>query len=223
MNIEYKTETHLHTEESNHCSEVPASDMVRHYKDKGYSTVIVTPHYSRAYLSAITTDWNLRIDYLLIGYEKAKKIGEQIGVNILLGLELTLVENKCDYLIYGMNEEFLRINTALYDLRLDELVRLCEVNDFLLVQAHPFRKGQGPAPIRYEMPIEVFNGRHVLDPQNEKAQKYAEEHNLTGISGTDFHDFQDNPGGIITKMEIKTIEEFKKLIRSRDFKLIISN
>lgn len=223
MNTEYKIETHLHTEESNHCSEVPAADMVKHYKEAGYTTVIVTPHYSRAYLSTITSDWDIRIDYLLVGYDKAKKIGEQIGLNILLGLEITLVENKHDYLIYGMTEEFLRTNTSLYDLSVKELVKLCEVNDFLLVQAHPFRKGQEPADIKYKMPIEVFNGRHVLDPQNGTAQKYAEFYDLIGISGTDFHDFQDHKGGIVTNTEIKTIEDFKEAVRNREFKLIISN
>ena len=220
---EYKIETHLHTEESNHCSEVPAYDMVRLYKDEGYDVVIVTPHYSRPYLTVIHNDWDARIDYILTGYKNAKKCGEEIGIKILLGLELTLVENKSDYLIYGMDEEFLRANPALYKLTLDELVEICKTNNFLMVQAHPFRRGIELAPLKYQMAIEIFNGRHVLDAKNSEAEEYAKKHNLIGLSGTDFHDFYDHRSGISTNKEINNIEDFKEVIKSRNFKNIIPN
>jgi len=223
VKMKYKTETHLHCEESNHCSEVPAEEMVKHYKKLGYHTLIVTPHYSRAYLGTITPDWDMRVDYLLFGYQKAKKMGKKLGINIILAIELTSNVNRCDYLIYGITEEFLRTNTGLYDIELDELVKLCKLNDFLLIQAHPFRKGHEPGELKYQMGIEVFNGRHVLDAKNNLAKKYAEANDLTQLSGTDFHDYLDHKGGIITNQEIKNIQEFKNVIRKKQYQLIIPN
>ena len=219
----YKTETHLHTKESSACSYVGAQDIVEIYKRRGYQTIIVTPHYNYGYLKRITEDWNERIDYLLTGYKKAKKLGDILGVNVLLGLELALLQTKSDYLIYGMTEEFLRENPNLYYLSIDELIALCKENNFLLVGAHPFREGMELIDPKYNIPIEVFNGRHTLDAKNEVAKEYAKEHNLIGISGTDFHEVEDLEGGIITYKEIKSIEDFRDVVLNREFEIIESN
>ena len=219
----YKTDTHMHTAESSECSEVLAEDLVRMYQGAGYRTLIITPHYNFFYLSRVSMDWNERIDYMFVGYKKAKALGDQIGMNVLYGIEITLRATTTDFLIYGITEEFLRENVDLYEYTIDELVRLCRENDFLIVQAHPFRTGMHLAPIEYKLPIEVYNGQHYLNPRNDMAAAYAKKHNLIGISGSDFHhDHGLGTGGIITKHEIKTIENFIDTVLNNDFEIITS-
>ena len=218
--MKYKTETHLHVEESCHCSDIPTEQMMRQYQKDGFKTIIITPHYARHYFTVMSNDWDVRIDYLLFGYKIGKKLAASLGMNVLLGLELTLIENGSDYLIYGMDEDFLRSNYNLYDLTLDQLIELCKKNNYLLVQAHPFRKGMHRADLKHQMPLEVFNGRHVLDSNNEEARKYAEEHGLIALSGTDFHDLEDHRGGIVTDEEIISIEDFKRVVLERNYTLI---
>ena len=220
MQTEFKTETHLHIEDACTPSDVTTEDMLNLYKKEGFKTIIITPHYNKKYFDRISPDFDERKDFLLGGYYKAKELGEKMGLNILLGVELTLTEGKNEYLIYGVNETFLRMHPNLYDLSLSKLVKICRANDFLIVQAHPFRRGQEPAPLDYQMPLEVFNGRHVVDPQNELVEAYAKENGLIGVSGTDFHEIEDYRGGIITKNEIKTIDDFKQSVFTNDFRII---
>jgi len=216
----YKTETHLHPKESCQCSHTYSEDIIKIYKERGYSTIIVTPHYSEYYFRKLPSSWPERIDHILKGYKNLKTYEEEYGINILLGLEINLLENGNDYLVYGMSEAFLRSNLNLFDLSLDELVNLCEGNDFLLVQAHPFRDNSDVSPLEYNIPIEVFNGRWIMDARNHFALRYAVENDLIGLSGSDFHEIKDNEGGILTDIEIKSIYDFKNIVRNNNFKII---
>lgn len=221
--MSYKTETHLHTKESSYCGTVPAVEIIKIYLERGYKTIFVTPHYHEPYLKRISDNLDERIDYLLTGFKIAKEAGDKVGINVLLGIEIGLKETKSDYLVYGITEEFLRTHSGFYDLSLDALIKLCQEHGFLIVQAHPFRDGMQLAPLKYQLPIEVFNGRHYLNARNEQAQSYAKEHNLIGISGTDFHQLEDIPGGIITETKIKTAQDFINLVNSRNFTIISSH
>jgi len=217
----YKTETHLHIEESCYCGNIPATEMVMLYKESGFKTIIITTHYKYEYLKKISSDWDEVVDYMVAGYKNAKVKGDVEGINILYGIEVTLLENKTDYLVYGPTEAFLRENPELYRLSFSGLIELCEKNNFLIVQAHPFRRGMELAPLEYKMPIEVYNGHSRLDQRNHLAMEYAREHNLIGTSGSDFHELEDlAKGGIITDKEIKTIEDFKNAVLSNEFTII---
>ena len=44
--MEYKYELHCHTDEVSRCASCPAARMVEIYKEKGYSGMVVTDHYS---------------------------------------------------------------------------------------------------------------------------------------------------------------------------------
>ena len=219
----YKTETHLHTAESSFCARIPAEEVVKIYKEEGYHTIIDTVHYNETYFSHISEDWDKRIDYMFEGFKKARALGDQIGLNVLFAIELTLNRTMSDYLIYGITEDFLRKNPNLYKLSLSRLVYLCKKNKFLIIQAHPYRVGGKMSPLRYRLPLEIYNGRHNIKPYNDLAVKYAIKHKLIGISGSDFHELDDFRGGILSKNEIKTIDDFITTVLSRDFEIIPIN
>ena len=220
--MSYKTETHLHTKESSYCSQVSAEEMMHLYKEKGYKTVIITNHYSMGNLNIpMAYSWEERIDYLLLGYKNAQKLSSSLSMNVLFGIELTLYETRSDYLIYGITEQFLKENKHLYNLTLKELVDICKNNNFLIVEAHPFRDNMELVPLEFNMPIEVYNGCHDVNSRNELAKKYVKENKLIGISGSDFHHINDLArGGIITDTEIKTIQDYINVVLENKFEMI---
>lgn len=220
--MNYKIETHLHTKESSSCSEIRAVEMVRLYKEKGYSTVIVTDHYSKNKFNRLNVDnWNEIIDYLVNGYKMAKEEGDKLRTNILFGIELTLNINNSDYLVYGITEKYLRDNPELYNLTVQELSELCKKNKFLLVQAHPFRDNIEIAAIDLIDKIEVYNGCQNEVSRNDKAYEYAIQNRMDMLSGSDFHSIDDLArGGIVVNKEIKTIEDYIYCINNKEYSTI---
>ena len=218
--IEYKTETHLHSKESNYDGKVSVGNIINLYKEKGYSTIIETPHVSERHFTRVGIEWNEFIDYLYSSYNIAKYIE---GFNYLFAIELTLTSNNNDYLIYGVTEEFLKENEFLYNISLSELVNLCTKNNFLIVQPHPFRDGYEIDSVEYKMPFERYNGQYSAENHNDLAEEYFQENNLTGLSGSDFHEISDLArGGIITTKEILTINDYIEVVLKNDFTIIRS-
>ncbi|MCL2371612.1 PHP domain-containing protein [Candidatus Saccharibacteria bacterium] len=215
--MQYKTEIHLHTKMHGDRGFSDPDELVRLHKDAGYSTIIVTDHYSADNLGKIDGSWDEKMDYLVGGFKKALAAGEKIGLNVLLGTELTLVTTQSDYLIYGINEAFMRENPNLHCLNLRELVDVVNKNGWLAIQAHPFRLAMQLVPPELGWPIETWNGG--TEPEaNEEAERYAREHNLIGLATSDYHEPADlGLGAILTDVEITNIEQFIEIVRARKF------
>jgi len=205
-----QVETHCHTRETSGCGRVPAKTVVREHWKSGYSTVIITDHYyaplwERPDLAAAS--WDKKLDAFLKGYHTAKKEGDRIGVNVLLAAEIQFDGYKpYDFLIYGMEEAFLRENPYLNQMTPEAFYRLCKEKDFLMIHAHPYRHGKDPLwPVCYDG-IEVYNGNPRHDSHNLLATRFARKHGLLLFSGTDYHMLEDcGRGGIMLPPEIDTI------------------
>ena len=169
---EYLTELHLHTKESSSCSEIPAKQMIETYKKEGYSTIVITDHCSKSKMDRLgNISWREKIDYVYTGFDIAKQYGDELGINILLGVEVTLQITDSDYLVYGIDKEFLYENEKIYEYTLEELYKLCNKKGYLLVQAHPFRDDIQLAPLEYidgiecEVLVLQYKGKYyALDP-----------------------------------------------------------
>lgn len=218
---EYLTELHLHTKESSSCSEIPAKQMIETYKKEGYSTIVITDHCSKSKMDRLgNISWREKIDYVYTGFDIAKQYGDELGINILLGVEVTLQITDSDYLVYGIDKEFLYENEKIHEYTLEELYKLCNKKGYLLVQAHPFRDDIQLAPLEYIDGIEVFNGCQDEVSRNDKALEYGKSTNKILTSGSDFHRLDDLArGGIITEIEIKNIKELVEILQSRNYKL----
>ena len=217
----YLTELHLHTKESSSCGCIPAKEMIELYKKEGYLTVVVTDHCSKSKFDRLgNISWKEKIEYVYKGFKIANEYGKKLGMNILLGTEITLYSTDSDYLIYGIDEEFLYENENIYEYSLEKLYDICNKNGYLLVQAHPFRDNIELAPIQYIYGIEVFNGCQDEVSRNDKALEYGMSTDKILTSGSDFHRLPDLArGGIITEVEIKNIEQLVEILRTRKFEL----
>ncbi len=108
----YLFDPHTHTAETSKCGHLPAAEVVDRYVRHGFSGLVVTDHLHPEYLSRIDTDhdWNKVIDHYLSGYRASKQRGDEVGFQVLLGAELRFPENDNDYLVYGIDEAWLRSN-----------------------------------------------------------------------------------------------------------------
>lgn len=218
----YKTELHIHTKESSRCSKVSAEDIVKLYKEKGYKTIVITDHYYEKYFNSLGFNtWEDTINYLLNGYNTAKSIGDKIGINVLLGIEITLKETSSDYLIYGITKKLLLDNHYLYNYALKDLYKFCKANNLLLIQAHPFRNSNIVLANKNEIDgLEVYNASDN-EIKNKNACLYAKENNLIMTSGSDVHYASDcGRAGIITGSEIRAYNDLLYALENNLYEII---
>lgn len=218
----YLTELHTHTKESSSCSKVPAKQMIESYKKEGYSTIVITDHCSESKMNRLgNISWKEKIDYVYKGFDIAQQYGNELDMNILLGVEVTLQITDSDYLIYGIDKKFLYENERIYEYTLEKLHKICKKKGYLLVQAHPFRDDIELAPLENIDGIEVYNGCKDEISRNDKALEYGKSTNKILTSGSDFHALNDlAQGGIMTEVEIKGINQLVEILKSREYKLI---
>ena len=221
----HKTETHLHTGESSCCGDVPAAELIRLYKEAGYSTVFVTDHYTEEWFGPHEGNaqaFQGKVDHFLFGYRLAKEEGEKIGVTVLLGAELKFgTDDKNDYLIYNITED--TIKDRLYRMTPESFFEYANERGILVIAAHPFRALRRPVPHAVHG-LEVINAnpRHSFDMQNDVAQKFAEQNpHLLRTGGSDTHELPDVAcGGIETEFKISSAKDYENVLRSGNYRII---
>ena len=216
----FKTELHCHSNDVSACAQVNANDIVEKFSKKGYSTLVLTNHFSRGtYKHVGATSWEDWIDKFINGYEKLKEAAKG-KMNILLGMELRFDENDNDYLVFGITRSFLEKISDVFELNPHVFHKIANENGCLFVQAHPFRNRMTVVP-PYDLDgVEVFNGHMGHDSRNSIAEAWADKFNLIKTSGTDFH-YNDSPanGGIFTECEITSMEQLVEILKSGNYTL----
>lgn len=216
---------HIHTAETNDpIANISAADIVRLYHEKGYDGIVITDHFSlplrnwlREELRGMTHAQ--MIDRWMKGYRNAKEVGDRIGCTVLLGMELRFQDSLNDYLIYGLDEYFLKNNPPLDYLDLDELNRI-KTDDMLIYQAHPFRPNMVVGFPEKTFGVEVHNGA-ISAERNYMADVWADTFHLHKISGSDFHHIsQLAKGGLDFYDDIRTQEAFLDALRNDRYQLI---
>ncbi|MBQ1772547.1 MAG: PHP domain-containing protein [Clostridia bacterium] len=217
----YKYELHLHTKETSRCGHVRAADQVKTYYRLGYQGLCVTDHLHNTYLSTLDSpdNWEKCMDMYLTGYRNAKKAGEALGMDIILGCELRFPENESDYLLYGIDEQWLYDHPFIC--RMDHQSFFDAYGkEILIIHAHPYRKND---TVYYECVhgLEVVNCNPRHDSRNELALKLAKEHPyLYRTVGSDAHQIGDEGrGAILCKNRITDSYEMKDVITSGNFEL----
>ncbi len=214
----YKYDIHTHTSEVSPCGKVEAEKVVELYKEAGYTGIVITDHYYEGFFENISSSyWEEKTEIFLSGYKRALSKGLSLGLNVILGLEIRFIDGPEDYLIYGVNEEFLIENPELYNLNLMEFRNMVKDKGMLIYQAHPFRPGLVVQEPKLLDGIEVYNGNPRHDSKNDLAYSFAINNGLKMISGSDFHQVMDLArGGIIVKENISTSKELVEVLESND-------
>lgn len=218
MNMKFKYELHCHTGCVSRCGRVEPEEIVKLYKEKGYSGIVVTDHYSPM---TFEPNWcpQKQIDFYLEGYRRMKKAADD-DFTVLLGMELRHYFTANDYLIYGVTEDFLYHAGNLMNVWEKRVKKLCRENGFLVYAAHPFRPFRTRCNPDYIDGVEIYNGK-TPKSQNDMAYEWAKENNKLMVSGSDFHTVKNTArGGIITNTPIKNNDDLLAVLKSQKFEMI---
>ena len=194
---------HIHTKPASGCSDLDPEDMIEEAKKIGLDGVCLTEH---------DKIWPL---------DTVRNLGKKHDFLVLAGVEITSMDG--DVLVFGLEKEINGIVSV------DELRRLVDEIEGVMIAAHPFRgafiEGKDffvpgltltveeacKKPFLKPMDtIESINGENS-DVENEFAVKVCQRLNLTGTGGSDAHS-RSEVGHVVTIFE-NGIEDEKDLIR----------
>lgn len=216
----YKYELHCHTGNVSLCASVSPEDLVRRYEKAGYSGLVITNHFSpMTFWKTCMVPTKRQVQHYLSAYRRMRAFAGE-GFTVLLGLELRHYATVNDYLIYGVEEDWLLRQPNLLRWNKETMAQRVHREGYLLYQAHPFR------PFIYRCPpelldgIEVFNG-HTDRENNRKALAWARQCGKPMTSGSDTHTLEDPiRGGIVTQTPIKNNADLLQTLRSGAYELL---
>lgn len=220
----YLYEMHFHTKDTSNCANVKAENAVEEYIKAGYDGIVVTDHLSTSTYMKYGREllpWKKKVDFFLRGYKAAKKASKG-RINVLLGMELRFrtSEGDNDYLVYGINEEFLYNTPDLLEMNIRKFYELAKANGFLVFQAHPFRVGMKVTNPKHLDGIEIFNGNPRHNSSNDIAEIWAKKYDLMVTSGSDYHEYEDlGSGGIWFDKEIKDNKTLVEELKTREYEI----
>lgn len=217
----YRIELHAHTNPVSSCSELPPAEVVRRYHALGAHGVVITNHAKPDATNKPQEEW---AQWYCKDYREAVAEGEKLGVRVYLGMEACFPQNNNDYLVYGVDEAFVKQAWEYLGTDLHTFHEACKAENRVIVQAHPFRKGMALADAADLDGIEVFN----MHPGHNSCIAFAARHQVTvgGIvtAGTDFH-HPDHEGMVFACFKKLPADSFElaQLLRSGDYVFTVGN
>ncbi|MBP3272841.1 MAG: histidinol-phosphatase [Ruminococcus sp.] len=220
----FLTETHLHTSEASACASASGAQQADQYKKLGYDTIIVTDHFFNGNTTVDRTlPWEKQVDLYCLGYENAKKRGDEIGLNVLFGIEYTWTGT--DFLIYGVDKEWLKSYPDTMQISVQEFCDRVHAAGGAVVHAHPFRERNYIHELKfipqYTDGVEGYNAGNGSTVMDERAVWYAEQYGFPITAGSDCHHIggdSHNPGvffGVYTEERINDISDYIAVVKER--------
>lgn len=223
----YKYEMHIHTTACSACANSTAEEMVTATKEAGFSGLVLTNHFMHGNtVIDRNLPWERFAGAYAEDYYNAKRLGDQLGIDVLFGIEEGVGDGK-EALIYGLSPEDIVSEPKIASMTLRELADFVHSHGGLLYAAHPFRDrpyiknpNAEPDMTCYDS-IEVYN-RFNTEDANIKAEKFAKKNGLCGIAGGDTHSAANvGATGLAFKHRIKTNQELVEALKAGDFKFVI--
>ena len=222
-----KFSMHIHTNMRSPCGKVEPKRIVSLYKEKGYDGIIITDHYMKWIFAMNNLDTNMqKFQFFIEGYRETYKYGKEQNLMVFLGMELNLCKyNRLnstypvhEFLLYGLTESFIKKHPKLYELTQKELFDLCNKNNILMVQAHPFRPKSVVADPKFMHGVEILNKNKRHDSCDSLAQNFCKEHNFISIVSDDFHEEEDaGQTAILFPDDTTTIQKIVQNLRERKY------
>ena len=144
-------------------------------------------------------------------------------MRVWLAPEISPSSRKEEFLLYGIEEDFLFDNPHIYDLPLQDLYEFVDSVGALLVQAHPYRYGLQPAPAEFIHGIEICNTHPGHDSRNDLALKWSQAHpEKIFTAGSDTHrDVHAARSGLYLPDTIQTSAQLAAYLREERHPQII--
>ena len=210
----YKYETHLHTFPVSRCSKSSVRESLEYYKELGYDGVFITNHFLDGNINIDKTKpYHEKLRFYFSDYEEGLKIGQELGIKVFLGVELS--DHGTDFLVYGLDMQWFWDHPEIMEMEKTAELQLMMDSGALVIQAHPFR-GRNPIRLfpRWVHGVEVGNAHDV--ETNPLALQYCRHYGLIEFAGSDNH---RGPGqrvlaGICCQQPISSVEDFIEKVKS---------
>lgn len=223
--MEYLYDPHTHTAQVSKCGRLDAAELVRLYHARGYAGIAVTDHMHEDYISSLDCrdDWQACVNKYMQGYRLAVQTAKIYGMDIILGAELRFPENERDFLIYGIDEDFLRRNPYLYRMGHKAFYERFN-NELLIIHAHPFRdfdQKQGEIKSNWVHGLETLNCNQRHESHNELAEELCRRNpRLLRLCGSDTHRPGDEArAAIVFNCRVRDSFEYKSAVESGKYQL----
>lgn len=211
--MKYKYETHMHTSQGSACGRSTGAEMVRAYKEAGFTGVFVTDHFFNGNCAVDRSlPWEEKVELFCKGYEDAKEEGDKIGIDVFFGFEYCY--DAADFLVYNLDKAWLKAHPDIDKWEPREAFRTMREDGGIIIHAHPFRERDYINHIhlfpRDVDGVEAVNGGHFPDQvMNERARVYAMMYELPITCGSDAHFAEELPGcGVACDVRIEKITEY---------------
>lgn len=222
----YKTELHCHSKESSVCGKATIQDTIDQYVENGYTTLVLTNHYNKASEFEARVNKHVPfVDYFLEAYRIGKEYAKG-KINLLLGCELRFIlgDDPNDYLLYGVDEDFMMGHPYLPYMNIADVHKLCKENGILVIQAHPFRFDQKLLNPQNIDGVEVFNGSLEGANHNDFTTMWANYYpQYIKTCGTDHHALtEETKTAILTEKPITTEKELVDVLYNGNYTMWMS-
>lgn len=221
-------EMHLHCCEVSKCGVSKAEEYVKKYAELGFAGVVFTDHFIHGNTTiSRSLEWKERMFAYFSPYVEAKKLGEKLGIDVIICFEHAYGNGK-EVLVYGdITPEVLAAHPEIEKMGIKEFVDFCHNNGWFVAQAHPYRQrcyidmSIPPIPDLVDG-IEVYNHFNTAD-ENIKATELCEKNSLIAISGSDTHNVAVcGNAGVAFDKRVANGKELAKALFKNKFKLIIN-
>ena len=221
----YLIELHCHSSEVSRCSAVSGAKLAEIYKAKNYHAITIMDHYARDWFENLgDISHEDKINIFLSGYKNASKRGREIGLGVILGMEIRFRENANDYLVFGLDEQFLYDNPELYNYNAHKFSEIARANGLLFIQAHPFRTWMTIINHDYLDGLEIYNAHPWHNSRNNLAELLYQEQRakrpFIPVVGSDCHELtHEARAGIISDTLPDNSAELADLLRSQNYRM----
>lgn len=223
--MSYRYETHMHTSEASACGRSTAAEMVRSYKEQGYTGIFVTDHFFNGNCSIDKSlPWAEKVKAFCKGYENALAEGQKVGLDVFFGFEYCV--NAADFLVYNLDKEWLLAHPDIDKWDARRAFALMREEGGFIIHAHPFRE-RGYIDCIQLYPrdvdgVEVYNGAQRNDEyMNERGKLYAMMYGLPYTAGSDSHGVTDAfRCSVETVEKIETPKDYLWMIQAGKLKII---
>ena len=209
---------HAHSSGISRCCRLTAPEVLRIAREHGMDGIVLTNHYYKGYITGEDTAAAFAQRYVE-EYRYAKRCGEELGVSVFFGIEITMAQHgEAHLLVYGVDEEFPCRYPELFDMTQKDLYAIVKAHGGILVQAHPYRQNidrlLDPA---YLDGIEI-NCHPVYEGTHRPAlTEIARTNNLFLTCGGDYHgDIYRVTCGVYLPDTVKSSRDIRDYLCSTD-------
>lgn len=209
----------MHTSPVSKCARATVRESLAFYKELGYAGVFITNHFLDGNISCDKSlPYEEQIEFYFSDYEEGVRIGREIGLSVLLGVECSY--GGTDFLIYGLDKAWFLAHPENLTLRTPERLTQMAEAGALVIQAHPFREAGYIECIRL-FPrnvhgVEIYNAaQRDREFRDGMAALYAEKYCLLPFAGSDNHSAggQSLLGGMMSDEPIVDEADFVESVK----------